>query len=390
MFDVAVIGAGPTGSRVALKLAEMGRSVVVTDKKTSLLEPVCCTGIISLECVDRFEIDKRVIIRHLPSATIYSPSGVALHLKTPEPLACVVDRPHLNLSLARQAQAKGAEYALGIAITDITVRDDRVILGYDESKTIEARAVVIAAGSNARLAEKIGLGEVGDFAMGVQAVVETTGLDETEVFIGRKTTPGMFAWLVPTIPGKALAGLLARKRAGYYMKTLLVRLTEEKKIRSNEVKLSFSLVPLNVAAKTYARRVISVGSAAGQVKPTTGGGIYYGLLCADIASASLNDALEKDDLSSRSLSAYEKTWKKSLGREIQTAYWARKLFEKLSDRQMDNIIEIMNSRLVAEAMMESPDLSFDWHGKMVFNLVRHKALSGVFKKIKFPSNTRSV
>ncbi|GAI10492.1 unnamed protein product, partial [marine sediment metagenome] len=40
-----------------------------------------------------------------------------------------------------------------------------------------------------------------------------------------------------------------------------------------------------------------VGDAAGQVKPTTGGGIYYGLLCADIAANNLHRALENDDLS---------------------------------------------------------------------------------------------
>ncbi|MEE9173415.1 MAG: NAD(P)/FAD-dependent oxidoreductase, partial [Thermoplasmata archaeon] len=80
-----------------------------------------------------------------------------------------------------------------------------------------------------------------------------------------------------------------------------------------------------------------VGDAAGQVKPTTGGGIYYGLLCAEIAADTLNGALAGNDLSAENLAEYERRWKKKLGRELRVGYWARKLYERLSDGQIDRI-----------------------------------------------------
>ena len=82
-----------------------------------------------------------------------------------------------------------------------------------------------------------------------------------------------------------------------------------------------------------------VGDAAGQVKPTSGGGIYYGLLCADIAADTLHRALQEGDFSAGMLSRYERKWKKRLGRELKIGYWARRMFERLSDGQIDRIFD---------------------------------------------------
>jgi flavin-dependent dehydrogenase len=80
-----------------------------------------------------------------------------------------------------------------------------------------------------------------------------------------------------------------------------------------------------------------VGDAAGQVKPLTGGGIYFGLICAEIAVDNLKRALESGDFSSRYFAAYEKEWKSKLGRELSICRWVHKLYARLSDWQIDKI-----------------------------------------------------
>ena len=80
MYDVVVIGGGPTGSQVAYKLAGMGYGVAVVERKEGLEEPVCCTGIISKECITSFAIDEKIIFRWVNSARIFSPSGKSLRL----------------------------------------------------------------------------------------------------------------------------------------------------------------------------------------------------------------------------------------------------------------------------------------------------------------------
>ena len=389
MYDVVVIGGGPVGSQVAYKLGGMGYGVLVVDKKERLGEPVCCTGIIGQECVGSFAIDEDVVFRKVSGAKVFSPSGKLLSLRRQEPQACIVDRVAFDVSLARRAQEKGVEYVLSSPVSNIEVEDGGVKIVIDcperGSSYIQARAAVIATGFGSKLAEGLGLGKVGDFIMGAQAEVETKGVEEVEAYLGQEIAPGFFAWLVPTSPGKALVGLLSRRSPGLYLRRLMSSLQAQGKINSAEAQLRFGGVPLRPLARTYGERLIVVGTAAGQVKPTTGGGIYYGMLCADMAAKSLHRALKSDVLSAQNLANYEKEWKRKLGKELRVGYWARQLYEMLSDRQIDWIFDIIKSNGVAEALLKADDLSFDRHGEAVLRLVGHRALSRAFVSMKLPS-----
>ena len=133
--------------------------------------------------------------------------------------------------------------------------------------------------------------------------------------------------------------------------------------------------------------MIVVGDAAGQVKPTTGGGIYYGLLCAEIAADHLHRALESDDLSEKSLADYQREWQRKLGRELKICYWARKLYEHLSDRQIDRVFDIIKSKGIDESLLRADDLSFDWHGEVILRLLGKRALSEALKVVRIPFKT---
>ncbi len=80
LYDVAIIGGGPVGSQVAYRLAAIGYHVVVLEQKEELGEPVCCTGIISQECVNAFGINEDVIFRRVNGAKLFSPSDKLLSL----------------------------------------------------------------------------------------------------------------------------------------------------------------------------------------------------------------------------------------------------------------------------------------------------------------------
>ncbi len=50
--------------------------------------------------------------------------------------------------------------------------------------------------------------------------------------------------------------------------------------------------------KTYADGFLAVGDCASQVKPTTGGGVIFGLTCAKIAAETASQAMQHGDVSS--------------------------------------------------------------------------------------------
>jgi digeranylgeranylglycerophospholipid reductase len=386
-YDVCVVGAGPVGSRVAFRLAAAGYRAIVLERKRRLDDPVCCTGIISRECAREFDIDRSVILQESGSARFFSPSGKLLHLGRAEPLACIVDRPALNASMARQAQAIGVEYVLNCGVKNVEVQHDRVRIKAEREGNqvvFEARAVVVAAGSASRLAAGLGLGKVDDFAMGAQAVVDTRGIDEVEVYLGRQVAPAFFGWLVPTSPGRALVGLMSRRRSAFYLRRLIDSLAVQGKIASADVELSIAPVPLKPLPRTYSDRIVVVGGAAGQAKPTTGGGIYYGLLCADAAANTLRESLSRDDLSSKHLAGYQRAWQRRLGQELKVGYWSRVFYEKLSDARVDQAFDIITSSGIGKSIVESEELSFDWHGMIVLKLLGHGAFSGIVRAARVP------
>ncbi|MEE8618736.1 MAG: NAD(P)/FAD-dependent oxidoreductase [Dehalococcoidales bacterium] len=382
---MVVVGGGPIGSHVAYRLAGMGYAVVVLERKQKIGEQVCCTGIIGRECVNSFAIDDNVILREANSARLFSPSGNLLRLRREETQAYILDRTAFDAAMASRAQNNGAEYILDSLVKDIEVEEDRAkIKAYHQQVALnfEARAVVIATGFGSRLTE--GLGRVADFVNGAQAEVETPGIDEVEVYFGREIAPGFFGWLVPTSSRTARVGLLARHSPGLYLRKLMTSLLAQGKIVSSEAKLSYGGIPLKPLGRTCGERLIVVGDAAGQVKPTTGGGIYYGLLCADIAAKTLHQALQHDDLSAKSLARYEQGWRRRLGRELKIGYWARKLFERLSDRQIDRIFDIVKANGIDEALLKAKDLSFDWHSRAILRVIGYTVVSKVAGVMKPP------
>lgn len=386
MYDVIVVGGGPIGSYVACKLAAQGHRVLVLERKSRAGEKVCCTGIIGQECVDTFAIEDKLILLRVNSASLFSPSGNRLHLRREEPQACILDRIAFDIAMTERAQHAGADYHFNSRVSDVTIEKDRaLVITSCEGKEYKttAKSVVIAGGFTPGFIGRLGLGLFRDFTIGVQVEVKTPGTEEVEVYFG-DVAPGFFGWIVPTTPSKARVGLMSREKPGLYLRKWLEQLASRGKIASADVKISYGGIPLKPLTRTYGERVIVVGNAAGQVKPTSGGGIYYGLISAEIAAETLHQALADDDLSARRLARYERGWRKKLGRELRTGYWARKLFERLSNRQIDRLFETVKAGGIDEALLKVEDLSFDWHGRTIVSLLKYQVVARTLNVMKLP------
>jgi digeranylgeranylglycerophospholipid reductase len=373
VYDVIIVGAGPAGSHTAYKLASSGYSVAVFEEKSASGLNICCTGLISTECFQSLHLDTGMILTKVNSAKFFSPSGKCLRLQTEKAQAFVVNRLLLDKALASKAQAQGAEYLFSSPVIDIVPGKDSIQVETSCSgagEIFSARAVVLANGFRPKLPHKLGLGRIKRFLMGAQAEIEAKNIDEFEVYFGQGIAPGAFAWLVPTSTDKAYVGLLSTSQAKLYLQKFLNSLFSQGRITSRDVEIGQRAVPMGTLTRSYGDRLLVIGDAAGQVKPTTGGGIYFGHLGAGIAAEVLDRALSSDNLTADQLSRYQKKWRAKMGKELSRGYGARWAYARLKDRQIEGIFSALDSNGMAGTLLSSDNFSFDWHSKLILTVLR--------------------
>lgn len=369
---------------------------MVLEKKPSAGTKRSCTGLIGAECLRLFPSGSVNVLAQYNSAIFYSPSGRPLRVDKPRPQAYMVDRFVFDNHLAETAQKNGATYCFNTFVDRIETGPDSVritaVTG-GRQNTLHARMAVIAGGSGSRLPETLGLGRLGSFVRGCQTEVSCT-VPELEVYLGRDISPGFFGWLAPFAPGHGRLGLLTQGGDGSrQMANLWQKLNSAGKVVSPLADLNYGAIPLKRLSRTYANRVLVVGDAAGQVKPTTGGGIYYGLLCASMAADCIHDGIVQGDLSSAHTRSYEKRWRRALGAELTTGNLARAIWERLGDKQMDRIFDIVLSHGIHRALLDADDFSFDWHGRLVLRALKYKVIKtplGLFNRLLAAAKLRDV
>jgi flavin-dependent dehydrogenase len=129
-------------------------------------------------------------------------------------------------------------------------------------------------------------------------------------------------------------------------------------IRRNGAQIRCRAVPCGPRTPSFSDRVLVVGDAAGQVKATTSGGIYYGLLGAEAAVVTADRALRAGKVSSAHLAEYEEAWLSKIGAEQRTGRVLRRIHGALSDRDMDRFFWLANRSGVPRLLSR---LRFDWH-----------------------------
>jgi digeranylgeranylglycerophospholipid reductase len=373
VYDTIIVGAGPVGSYLSTKLTHLGYSVLVIDKKASAGEDICCTGIISKQCHDLLNIDGNIPIRQVNSAKFFFPSGRYLRLQRNEEVACVVDRIALDQILITKAQSEGTEYLFSTLVTDIIVENDyvRVVTNNNsEHNEFNAKLAIIATGYGSDLVRNLFLGKINDFIIGAQAEVSINNTEEIEIYLDHKLAPGGFAWLVPTYNGKGLAGLVTKQKQEWHLNRLLTYLGNKNKIEPTDTKGNYGVIPLQPLPKTYSNRLLVVGESAGQIKPTTGGGIYYGIICADIAAKVIHRSLSSDVFSEKMLSSYQTQWRQKLNKELIIGRWARRLWAKLTNRQIEYLYQIALQSKLPEIIHDIKDFPFDWHSTILLYIAR--------------------
>jgi flavin-dependent dehydrogenase len=122
-----------------------------------------------------------------------------------------------------------------------------------------------------------------------------------------------------------------------------------------------------------------VGEAAGHIKATTCGGIYYGMLTGEIAGDVLERCLTEDRFDAASLSAYEARWRELLEDEIALGLKLRKSVKLAGDWGIERLMAIVRSNGVESLIREKAD--FDWHRGLIREIFGHRTLGKLLLRV---------
>ena len=382
MKDVAIIGAGPVGSYVGYLLACAGLDVVLLEEHPVVGEPTHCTGIIGMDAFEQFELPRSSVVGELKKVRIISPHRKAFDYNFDTPQALVVDRARFDKGIAQMAILNGAHLMTNVKAVDIKVLKDHAEIKFKKDrkiKRLEARIAIIATGLHYVLQERLGMGRPRDFLKCAQVEADIRDhTDYVEVYFGKKIAPGSFAWVVPLKDGsgpRARIGLSSIKATSDCLNRFL-QLLNPRIIGKKHPNIRRSAIPLTPIKRTFHNRVLAVGDAAGVVKPSTGGGVFYGLICAGIAAEVIKRAFKIGRFDQRALGDYERQWKKRLGLELKIGYYFRRVASNFTDTQLNDLFEVITSDEVLPLLRRKA--KFDWHKDLMLSIVKQAAVRNLF------------
>ncbi len=383
MYDVVVVGAGPSGCMAAKYAAKSGASTLIIEKNANVGVPVHCAGLVSGRTLVESELRDTgsFMSNELKGAIIHFPNH-DMHIEArADKRAYAIRRDLFDRALAREALKSGAELITNSRVIDMVAGTvDGSVKGMkirvsegNEVKEIGAKVVIGADGVRSAVADMAGL----KFRKYMLSCVQVEGRHEAgdcaEIFVRRGIAPGFFAWIIPLGDGNARFGLCMDKRYSvsgstsmHYFKKFMHMIKGYNRGSYPEgpyIKYSGGEIPITATSLRPPKTVrvmkdtgvILVGDAAAQVKPITGGGVYYGMKCGKIAGEIAAIAASNDDM--HALYDYERRWRKEIWMEIAFGVWIHRLRCVLRDDEFDMIFRVLErgrTRIEREGDMDYP------------------------------------
>jgi flavin-dependent dehydrogenase len=141
------------------------------------------------------------------------------------------------------------------------------------------------------------------------------------------------------------------------------------------------ILPLGPIKRTYGDRLLVLGDAAGLVKPTTGGGIYYSLLSGQLAAETLTAKLETNALDAGALSQYETAWRSRLGSELRWQLILRRIAQRLSDDDIERLFDLARTDGIMPLVRRTA--TFNRHREFIVALLKHPPARRVLLRATF-------
>lgn len=345
-FDAIVVGGSVGGLSFAGEAAKRGLSVLVLEEHDEIGEPEKCDGLVSLRGLRRYGLAPSggSIQSSVREGVIHPPSGPECSVDARALEVVVIDRSRYDKQLAENASELGAIIKTGLRVQRVAEKGELVTV--DAGQTYESDYLVDATGPASAPA--------GGILPAAKYEVEAEWVEEgrVEVFVDQTRYPGFFAWVIPYGVRRAKVGAAGRGINPFKALDALLESRPHKVIR----RVAAPIYVGGPAERFVSGRKVLVGESAGQVKPTTAGGIATSIGGGVIAAKWVAESIHSRDPSL--LEGYEREWRETFEKEMRAMMRLRGVFERLSNREVDLLISTLSSPKLLARLSKS---DFDFH-----------------------------
>ena len=388
--DVIVVGGGPVGSFAALILSKLGKRVTVFEEHSQIGSPVHCAGHISinsLKTLGLYPLPKNIIENEFSQANFYSYTGFSFPVVLSKPVTCAVNRELFDKHIFLKAKDAGAYFHLNsrvhsLLIENGSIKGVKVIQNDGSVEFFKAKIVLDAEGISSRLLKQTNLKPLNpkNLVYAVQADVENLENLPSEgvhVFFGKSYAPGFYAWIIPRLDGTAKIGLATNTgNPNIFLNKLMFEHPKASQyLRRTKVrKKEFHSIPLGGSIpKLFRNGFMALGDVASQVKPTTGGGIIFGLKSSIIAARVASLAIDNNDVSENFLKFYQNRFNKAFNFDFKVMVQFRSFLNSLSDDKLDKILRFCKKIGLNKTLQNVDEI--DFQGRTFIKIIGRPAVS---------------
>ncbi len=331
-----VIGAATAGLIAAKRLAARGVHTTVYDQKRTLGVPVRASGILSISGLAELDLKyESSITNTLYGAHIHC-GNETMSVVSKTPVAHILERQRLNDICFDEAVGEGAEVITGERM------DSARLTG------LSGQGVIVGAdGAVSTVASTFGMGSMERFVLTYKAEYEVRAPDPrmVDLFFDNSTYKGLFAWLAPNEQDVLEVGVGIESTSGN-AKAAFDAFVRQKGVGNlvggiKPLSEGACMIPMAMRKRIAddAKGIVLVGDAAGQVKPTTGGGIIFGGKAAGMAAEAVARHLE----GTGRLSDYEREFRRRHGADLWMHSMINRTYRSMGQGSMGAALKVMRT-----------------------------------------------